>query len=174
MTEFVYIKGKTKWFKHINPDVFNKPDGTVQESWKHTIWPDNESLEIVRKLQAQGVKNTLKLDDDGYYITFNRPTKIKRNGQWIKLDPPLVLLNDNKTQFADMLGHGSDITTKLEVYEHGIPGSSKKAKAARWLSTRIDHLVPYTPNIDQNSNYTANEQRAMKGFEGEAPANPGF
>ena len=164
MTEFVYIKGKTKWFKHVTPDVFVGPDGKKKESWKHTIWPDEESLDAIRKLQAQGLKNVLKIDDDGYYITFSRPTKLSRKTGDIQLDPPLVLLNDGKTQYGDMVGNGSDVTTKLEVYQHGIPGSTKKAKAARWLSTRIDNLVPYAPNFDPESDLSRAEQRAAKGL----------
>jgi len=172
MTEFVYIKGKTKWFKHIIPDTFVRPDGTKQEAWKHTIWPDEESLDAIRKLQAQGLKNVLKIDDDGYYITFSRQTKVKRQGQEIPQDRPLVLLNDGKTQYGDPVGNGSVITTKLEVYQHGIPGSTKKAKAARWLSTRIDELVPYAPNFDPGSELTRSEQRAAKGLEEQTGSNP--
>lgn len=167
MTEFVFVKGKAKWFRHITPEVFTAPDGSTKESWKHTLYPDQDSLETIRDLQSQGMKNILKKDEDGYYINFSRGTTQKKGGLLVRLDAPKVVLNDGKTEYGDMVGNGSDIITKLEVYEHRVPNQTKKSKAARWLSTRIVTLVPYdkgTP-LDRESHITAADQRAIKGLD---------
>src|SRR5258705_1439900 len=141
MTEFVYVKGKAKWFKHITPDEFRG-----KTTWKHTIYLDEQSLEKVRQLQSEGVKNVLKKDDDGYYTSFSRPTKIvwkdKKTGEdkAMPLDSPVVRLKNSNAQYTGPVGNGSDIETKLEVYTHGVPGGGK-AKTAKLLATRIETLV---------------------------------
>ena len=162
MTEFVYVKGKSKWFRHLSPEEFRG-----KSSWKHTIYLDNESLEKVRDLQAEGVKNVLKKDDDGYYTSFSRPThmswKDKKTGEarTLALDPPVVRLANTNSPFLGMVGNGSDIETKLEVYTHSVPGGGK-AKAARWLATRVDTLQPVSPT---GATIPAPEERALKGLD---------
>src|SRR5258705_11309591 len=119
MTEFVYVKGKAKWFRHLKPEEFRG-----KTSWKHSIYLDEESLEKVRSLQGEGIKNVLKKDEDGYYTSFGRPTEVKwrdkNTGQQIvkALDPPVVRLKNSNQPFNELVGDGSDIETKLEVYTH--------------------------------------------------------
>lgn len=167
MTEFVYVKGKAKWFKHMKPEEFRG-----KTSWKHTIYLDSESLEKVRELQSEGVKNVLKKDEDGYYTSFSRPTvvkwKDKTTGQdkTVPLDPPVVRLKNSNQPYTGAVGNGSDIETKLEVYTHNVPGGGK-AKAARWLATRIDTLVP----IDVGTaTVPGPEERALKGLDAGVPS----
>src|SRR5689334_22159213 len=137
-TEYIPVKGKVKWFRQIKPD--NKYD---PPRWRHVMYPDNESLNIIRDLQAEGVKNILNKDEDGYCINWSRPTQIKVNGEYRGLQPPTVTLADGKTPYGGNVGNGSDVTTILEVYKHRVPNSPKMAKAARWYSSRIDNLVPF-------------------------------
>lgn len=164
MTEFVYVKGKAKWFRHMAPETYME-----KSFWKHTVYPDTESLEIIRDLQAQGLKNKLKKDEDGYYVNFSRPTVMKNKGQVVPMNPPMVVQKDGKTPQTQEVGNGSDITTKLEVYSHNVPGGGK-AKAARWLSTRVDNLVVYNSRLGPNNQFDpteyfdAHEQRAVKGL----------
>ena len=164
-TEFVYLKGKAKWFKHTTPEEFRG-----KTSWKHTIYLDEESLEKVRELQAEGVKNVLKKDEDGYYTNFSRPTAIrwkdKNTGQdkSMSLEPPAVRLKNSNAPYTGNVGNGSDIETKLEVYTHSVPGGGK-AKAARWLATRIDSLVP----IELGVSITTGDERAIQGLEDKPP-----
>lgn len=161
MTEFVYLKGKAKWFKHLKPEEFRG-----KTTWKHTIYLDDESLEKVRDLQSQGIKNVLKKDEDGYYTSFSRPTKMvwtdKTSGERKTsiLEPPIVRLKNGNAQLTESVGNGSVIETKLEVYSHGVPGGGK-AKAARWLASRIDSLVP----IRSEQTVVQTEDRALKGLE---------
>lgn len=170
MTEFVYLKGKSKWFKHLKPEEFRG-----KTTWKHTIYPDPESLEKIRELQSDGMKNVLKKDDDGYYVSFSRPTSIKwrdKNTGIEKsstLDPPVVRLSNSNANYTGEVGNGSEIETKLEVYTHGVPGGGK-AKAARWLATRIDHLVPINPQFS----VPGPEERALKGLDAGPPTAGGW
>jgi len=50
--------------------------------WQVLLYPDEPSLKLIRGLQDEGIKNRLKQDDDGFNMTFSRPTleKIVRLG----------------------------------------------------------------------------------------------
>lgn len=165
---YVYVRGKVKFFKPNVPDTFQMPDGKVSRSWSHILYPDPESLEKIRELQAEGMKNVLKKDEDGYYIRFRRPCDIKlRTGQMMSLGNPEILDKDNKKLPANYgVGNGSDVTTKLEVYQHATPGGGR-AKAARWASSRIEELVPFEMETDG----TDDQKRLVKGLT-EEPAIP--
>jgi hypothetical protein len=154
MTEFVFVKGKVKWFK---PHVVDNRFGDAK--WKHVLYPDAESIEKINKLKEQGLKNIIKKDEDGYYVTFSRPFERKlKDGTRVGMMPPEVLGKDGiPLKEGILVGNGSDVTTKLEVYSHASPGGGK-AKAARWLSTRIDNLVPFVVNRD----FEPDQQRAVK------------
>ncbi len=152
-TEYIYIQGKAKWFKHNTPNSWGK--------YTHVIYPNHESLEKIRELQAEGIKNILRKDEDGYYISFSRPTSVLIKGKVVGIAPPLVFQADGTTPLREtMVGNGSDITTKLEVYQHSTPGGGK-AKAARWLSTKVDNLVPFHNSRD----LFGEQEKAWRGME---------
>jgi hypothetical protein len=138
-TEFKYLQGKVSWFRAKTANKWNK--------YSVQLHPDAKSLEIIRDLQAEGLKNNLKKDEDGYYCNFTRPvTKEYKSGKIIAFTPVEVF--DMQGQPYDgAIGNGSDATLKIEVYEHETPGGGK-AKAARWVSARIDTLVPYEVERD--------------------------
>lgn len=152
-TVYVYLSGKTKWFR---PNILNPWD-----KWSHVLYLDNKSLECVRELQGDGVKNKLSKDDDGWFVNLSRPKEIKIRGRMQPLAPPEVL--DKKGEKLDpsiLVGNGSDVTTKMEVYPHRTPNEGR-AKAMRWMSTRIDNLVPYERERDQ----LESEERLTRGLE---------
>lgn len=139
-SDYVYIKGKVSWVKYVTPDpTYNK--------WSITIHPDAESVELIRELQTQGVKNQWKKDEDGYYIAFSRPADRKINGKVLGMKPPVVLNAEGVPMDGVAIGNGSDATVKLEIYQHPTP-SGGKAKAARWESVRIDNLIPFNKDTD--------------------------
>ncbi len=139
-SDYVYIQGKVSWVKYVTPDpMYNK--------WSVTIHPTAESLEIIRELQTQGVKNQFKKDEDGYYIQFSRPTDRKIKGKVIGMTPPVVLNSEGTPMDGVAIGNGSDGTVKLEVYSHPTP-SGGKAKAARFAGLKIDNLVPFNKDTD--------------------------
>lgn len=140
--ENVYVQGKVSWFRPKVPNKWNK--------WSVQIHPDDKSLELIRELQAQGAKNVIKKDDDGYFVTFTRPvTKETSTGKILSFTPVEVFDKDGN-KFDGNVGNGSDVTLKLEVYQHATPGGGK-AKAIRWVSARIDNLVPFEKDRDLNS-----------------------
>lgn len=138
-SEFIDVHGKIMF---IHASSFNKFD-----KWSITFAPDQKSLEVIRDLQAQGVKNVMKKDEDnGYFISFNRdPTKLIR-GKVIAFTAPKVIDKEGQP-YTGGIGRGSDATIRLEVYQHGTP-SGGKSKAARWDSVRIDNLIPYVVDRD--------------------------
>jgi hypothetical protein len=133
----VFLKGKLKWVQTKQPDQFG--------NWKATIYPDAESLEIIRTLQAKGLKNVLGKDDEGYHITFRRPQNKKVRGELRGFTAPVVLLGDGSI-CNDLVGNGSDGYLKVEVYDYK-PPVGQMAKAARLVSLRIDNLVPYNKDM---------------------------
>lgn len=166
MTQFVYITGKFTWAKVKQPEISAFTD---KPKWTIVVYPNDESLEKIRELQSQGMKNVLKKDEDGYFIKFGRPTERRtREGRIVGQDPPVLLDGSRLDEDGQplplrddiLIGNGSDGVIKLEVYEHRVPGTDKKAKAARLLSVRVDNLIPYTIKKDFDEKQT----RAIKGL----------
>lgn len=142
-SEDVYLKGKVSWVKYITPDpMYNK--------WSVTLHPDADSLEKIRELQAEGVKNVLKKDEDGWYLSFSRPATRTIKGKIVGMTPPVVQNAEGVPLDGVAIGNGSDGTVKLETYMHNTP-SGKKAKAARWAGLRIDNLIPFNKETDYPS-----------------------
>lgn len=159
--EYIYLKGKAKWFRHLTPD----PE---YAKYQHDLYLDDESLEKFKLLQERGVKNKLRKDEDGYYIKVGRPVGIKlKSGITQPLMPPIVLKADGITPVGnEMVGNGSDVITKCEVYEHRVPGGGR-ATAMRWLSSRIDNHIPYAKGDE-----TAYEERQTRGLDSVEPRKP--
>lgn len=148
---FKYLQGKVSWFRNKTPNKWNK--------YSVQIHPDTKSLEIIRDLQAEGLKNNLKKDDDGYFCNFTRPvTKEYQSGKIVSFTPVDVFDMEGQP-YDGPVGNGSDATLKIEVYEHDTPGGGR-AKAARWVSARIDTLVPY--EVDKDG--TDEQKAALSGL----------
>lgn len=154
-TDYVFIQGKTKWFRATTPNKFG--------DWSHDLYPNPESLDKIKALKEgpAGIKNVIKKDDDGYYLSFKRPTSKMIRGKLVGFAPPEVLDQANKPLRDVLVGNGSDVTTKLEVYHYKTPIGGE-GSAARWLSSRIDNLIPFLP---QKDSFTETEQKAINGLE---------
>lgn len=140
-SEHHFIQGKASWFRPKVPNKWNK--------WSSQVHPNAAGLELIRDLQAEGLKNQLKKDDDGYFLNISRPvTKETASGKILSFEPVKVFDADG-APFDGNVGNGSDVTFKVEVYEHQTPGGGK-AKAMRWVSARIDNLIPFDPDKDMN------------------------
>lgn len=139
-SELVDVKGKVKYIHAVG---FNKYD-----AWSVVIEPDVPSVTKIIDLKADGVKNVLKKDDNNvYYIQFRRdPTKLI-NGKVVAFAAPRVFDEKGVLMDGNKVGRGSDVTVRLEVYQHGTP-SGGKSKAARWDSLRVDNLIEWNPNND--------------------------
>lgn len=142
--EDVYLKGKIKWAQNLRiPDLKFDP-----ASWRCVHYPDDASLEIIKNLKKEGLKNWEKQDEDGTYFQWKRNVtyKNRKTGQDIPLTPPVVLDKDN-IPYEGVIGNGSHATIKLEVYSHSTPNGGK-AKAARLAAVRIDDLIPFERERD--------------------------
>lgn len=135
-TKFVDIHGKVKYVDAAKLGKYG--------NWTITIYPTEKSLEVCRELQAEGVKNTLKKDDEGYYIAYRREPQKVIKGKMVAFAAPRCIDADAKPMDGNKIGWGSDVTVRLEVYYHGTP-SGKQAAAARFDSVRVDNLVEWVP-----------------------------
>lgn len=135
---FEFFQGKVKWCRLQQVNDWGK--------WTIVLYPNPKGLERMRELQAEGVKNVIKKDDDGYYTTFSRPNTKLIKGKVVAFEPVKVVDAEGQP-FNSIIGNGSDCTLKVEVYSHPTPGGGK-AKAARLQSVRIDTLVPFNPDVD--------------------------
>lgn len=150
---FQFVQGKGRWVRIVRPDLaFN--------CWSASIYPNPESLEKIRDWQAEGLKNQLKKDEDGYYVKFRCDlSKRRKDGTVWTFKQPEAVDKDGKPMDGSIIGDGSDLTLKLEVYEHGTPGGGK-AIAARLVGVRVDNLVPFNPETD----FLPEEQARVEGL----------
>ena len=135
-TEFHYFTGKCKWA------MLKKPDEKYN-NWKIDLYLDDDQID---KLNAIGLQNSQKEDADGKFYTFRRPTefqtrdKTTRQLKIIPLNPPLILAKDKKTPMDVLIGNGSTVTMKLEVYD------TQKGKGSRMIGVVVEDLVPFEGN----------------------------
>lgn len=134
-TQLLDVHGKVKFIHAVHMSQYDK--------WSVTIYPDNSSLEKIRELQADGLKNVLKKDEDNqYYISFHRePTKMMR-GKLVAFTAPKVIDKAGQPMDGSLIGRQSDVTVRLEVYRNP-PGGMYRYVAARWDSLRVNDLVPW-------------------------------
>ena len=151
--DYVYFKGKGSWFQHL----FQLDE--EYSKWHVTLHFTPESLEEFRALK---LKTHLKKDDDGYFSKLSRPSrKVLRSGKEIVFTPPKIFDKDGMPMInGSLIGNGSDITVKCELYQYTAPGGKEKANAIRLESVRIDNLIPYEPKKD----YTKEEAKAADGL----------
>lgn len=140
--EYEYFEGTVKFINQNTPNEWNK--------WAIVIYLDNDNRDKLIDLQAQGVKNTLKKDEGGYYTTFSRPSfKEYQNGDKQEFDPPVVYDADgNKT--GVLIGRGSKVNVRVEVYSHPIPNSKQRGKALRWEAVKVLELKQDTKKETQD------------------------
>lgn len=151
----VFIKGIIKWCKHIRPD-------SEYDKWSVVMYIEGEELEKVRMLQGKyGIKNSVKMDDDGWFITLSRKTFIKNRGRDTPLEPPKVFRvdGDTKIPITELVGNGSTGVAKCILWSsRNFPGHN-----LRWSELRVDNLVPYT------SESYPDKGESLKTFDGQEP-----
>lgn len=166
-TRNVYIQGKAKWAKLVTPD-------TKYNCWSVVVYPNDESYKLLLDLKADkgdtsGILNPIKKDDDGYNITLKRPIQKLMAGKVTSFSPPIVVEADGENPLRNALvGNGSDITCKVQVYNYNKPQGGK-GTAIRLESVRVDNLVPFEIKRD----FDKDQQRQVAGV-AEAPPQPLF
>lgn len=138
MTEFVDLNGEFFWIRAVTPEEFEG-----KSAWKAMIRPDQESIMKIMDMQAKGVKNKLKKDNENRYcINFSRPTekKNKKGEVYKKFDPPKVF-DTNGQEIKVNIANGAKGTMRLEVYEH--PTKMGKSHAAMLHSLTLSEYQEY-------------------------------
>jgi hypothetical protein len=154
-TQYLFLKGKGKWIRARQIDQYG--------SWSMVLYPDAESLKIIKQLIDKGLKNTLRKDQDGENMSFKRlPSKVIR-GKLVPFANPDILNKDGEP-WDIQPGNGSDVTMKISVYEYKSPMGAKGI-AARWESVRIDNLVPFESSRD----YDERQQIQIEGLKEQPP-----
>jgi hypothetical protein len=160
--QFIKVQGKVKWSQLVTLDP-------QYHNWHISIYPTPDSLNTIRDLQGEGLKNVIKKDDENqYFVKFTRyPYKEykDRGGRLTRIDfaPPEIIDRDG-VPYRDLIGAGSDVTLKLEVYQHAVPGTTNKAKAARLAGIMIDNLVPYS-----RADFGPAQESMVKGLDDTVP-----
>jgi hypothetical protein len=138
------------------------------------VYPTEESLKILNELREKkgdtdGVLNHMKKDDDGYCMTLKRPIQKAMGGKIVSFSPPIILEADGDKELRNaLIGNGSDITVKMQVYTYPKP-TGGKGTAMRLESVRVDTLVPF----EMKKDFDKDQQRQVAGV-GEAPPQPLF
>lgn len=138
MTDYITIEGELAWVRCDTPET----DPWDNTKWRATVYPTPADLPKVMDLQSKGVRNTLKKDDKGYYVSYSRPAFIKTKKGKIDLDKPKVYQADGKTELGAPVGNGSKGIIKLEVRSFKTPQGGT-GHAARLHSVLIKELVEY-------------------------------
>lgn len=137
-SQIMELKGKMMWCRLVELNKYGK--------WSLDLYPDKESLETLRRLQAEGIKNVIKLDDEGqYHVQISRPATVEfQKGQLQSVLPPKLRDKDKQPLPENVrIGNGSDGTVAIEVYTHRVPNSDKRAKAIRLYGVEVENLVPF-------------------------------
>lgn len=152
-TEFVRLKGKFKYMKHL------RPDPQYPDKWSTLLYPDAESLDKIKVLKKEGIQNHLKYDEDeqAWFMNFSRPIERKWSGKAEAMEAPKVI-DKSGAPVMVFVGNGSDGILELEVYQHKTDRPGVYKKAARWKGARIDNLIPYDPDPD----YSDEEKADLK------------
>ncbi len=139
-TSYIFVPGKLMWAK-----------GLAEVDPKYSTYNAtlNVSNDEKAKLETAGCQATFKPTEDGLFSfkikkSSTRPTK---NGT-VETSPPDVFLTNpagvDITLDPRTVGNGSDVTAKLELYD-----TSRGGKGTRLVKVRVENLIEYTPNENQ-------------------------
>lgn len=142
----VILEGEFEWIKTDpdRPETFEQPDGKVKKSWSTIIYPTKDSLEKIREMQAEGIKNKLKKHETkGWYAKFSIPTEKFKGGKVIQtFDAPRVVDQEGKV-IPGLVANGAKGFMKVDLYTHPIQGGGT-SKAARFMSLKLTEWKPYS------------------------------
>ena len=158
--KIVYLKGKSRFIRPYFCDTGeNLPDGDLKAKLQKTEGQYNTMIVLPfdNRDDAEEHLNSLGIPTDG--MMGNLLKRIKRDDGPVEIvykitrphmepafedplmGPPRVVDADNNEWDPEVLiGNGSDITVKLNVW------IGTKAKKVRWDGIRVDSLVEYTPS----------------------------
>jgi hypothetical protein len=156
MANYLYFTGIAEWAQVKRPNKFG--------NWSLNLYVDKPTRKMYKDAGLRGTPKEGNEDyGDGMYLTFRRPVQRRWKNEVVDLTPPKVLMADG-TEFDGLIGNGSKVTVKVEVYEFGAGvGEDGKpygaGKGSRLDTIRIDELVEYV-RPENNDNAEAGQQVA--------------
>lgn len=139
LAESEYVQGKAKWCRIQTPGKY--------DTYYTYLYPTPESLE---KIKGWKLKNHIKKDEDGYFVRFSRPVSKLIRGKVVGFAPPFMVDKHGNPMRDVLIGNGSDITCKLELYSYKTP-DGKRENAVRLEGVRVDSLVPFEQKKDMEA-----------------------
>lgn len=143
MSEIKKLHGTLEWIK---TDPSNPEEYQGKRSWSVTIHPDKPSLEIVRDMQADGIKNVVKRGEaqGDFYVKFSRKCeKTNKAGKVLKtFTPPKVYMPDGS--LYDNVKYLGTCEGSIDVlfYEHKMIGGGT-SHAAMLEAVHLTKVVYY-------------------------------
>jgi len=161
--QFFYVSGVAEWAQVKRPNKFG--------NWAIQVYTDKATRKQLKDIGLRvNPREGNEEYGDGWYLTFRRPTTKVWKGVKTELTPPVVL-NADGTAYEGLIGNGSKVTVKIEIYDFngGVDAAGVKydgGKGTRLESVRIDALVEYKP---ENETGTGEIQQAAAGKAVNAP-----
>lgn len=142
-TKEVTLTGVSKWsHKLFQPESYNQ--GPARYSTRLYLDAANKAI-----FQSLRLKNKIKEDEDGEYVTLRRdhdPKEFKGKVIYKGGPPKIYDAEGNRWPEDTMIGNGSVLSVKLSVY------NTKMGPASRVEKVRVDELVEYNkPDVDEDA-----------------------
>lgn len=152
----VYMSGIGKWMHRL----FEADEFRGNKTWNMVLYPDFKAWDTYKQY---GLQQKKKEDEDGKFITLKRsvrkPWAVKA-GESPEFDPPTVTDADgNDWGDRGIIGNGSHVTAKLEVYQ------TANGPGTRLLGVRIDTWTKYEMPKDDASERTSSTPAVQAGTE---------
>jgi len=151
--QYFFFDGEAQWAQLKSPNKFG--------NYSINLIVDGATRKAVK---ATGAKLNIKeTEDDRFFYTFRRKATLrKRDGSIVELYPPAVTLADG-TPYDGLVGNGSKVTVKVEVYEYqggkDDQGNTWDAgKGTRLVGVRINELVEYKKEENPDAPKSNNQE----------------
>lgn len=126
-TKTFYFHGDIEWLK--KDDKFKK--------YSCDLYMDPESWD---KFEKSGALLKHRDKEGRKYVSFSRPFAKLIKGEIKEMGPPLVLNKDGEPMDMKIIGNGSKVTVKVNVFD------TMKGKGTDFLAIRVDELKEYKHN----------------------------
>ena len=142
MAREVLLTGKIKWAKLFKPESYLGGPS----KYSLVLYLDPESKAVFQDLK---LRNHLKSDEEGYFVTLRREHDPKVfNGKIIpgaEGGPPKVVDKDNQPwPEGTLIGNGSKVSVVLSLF------MSRMGAGSRIARVRVEDLVEYNPDTGSN------------------------
>lgn len=137
-----YWSGVVEWAKVHTPEEYNG-----QKQYTLNLYLDPASI---ADFERSGSKKELKENANGSFVKLVRKDstdfKSSKTGETetIVWGPPKVVIKDANGEdqpFKQLIGNGSRVTCKVELYD-----TKRYGKGTRLVAVRVDELVEYNPS----------------------------